>query len=81
MDDLPGIPDGILGNGKGQYWLTLVTPHHSTTFDSLLTHIPSCGRSSSACPPPLRPKDQDFAYVMEVDGSGKPLADPPGFLP
>jgi sugar lactone lactonase YvrE len=72
IDDLPGIPDGILGNGKGQYWLTLVTPR-STTFDSLLAH-PLLRKMFLRLPASLRPKDQDFAYVMEVDGDGKVLA-------
>ena len=25
-DNLPGFPDGIMGNGEGNYWVTLVHP-------------------------------------------------------
>jgi sugar lactone lactonase YvrE len=71
IDDLPGIPDGILGNGKGQYWITLVTPR-SPTFDFLMSH-PLLRKMYLRLPPSLRPKDKDYAYVMETDGDGKVL--------
>jgi sugar lactone lactonase YvrE len=71
IDDLPGVPDGILGNGKGQYWITLVTPR-DPTFDFLTDH-PFLRKMFLRLPASLRPVQKNFAYVMETDGDGKVL--------
>jgi sugar lactone lactonase YvrE len=71
IDDLPGVPDGILGNGKGHYWLTIVTPR-DPTFDFLMSHA-LLRKMFLRLPASLRPAQKDFAYVMEIDGDGKVL--------
>jgi sugar lactone lactonase YvrE len=71
VDDLPGIPDGILGNGKGQYWITLVSPR-DPNFDWLMAH-PFLRKAYLRLPGFLRTQPKDFAYVLETDANGKVL--------
>src|SRR6185312_12170676 len=68
-DNLPGVPDGILGDGHGGYWVTLVTPR-DPTFDWLLAH-PQLRKVYLKLPGFLHPKQKDYAYVAKLDGDGK----------
>jgi sugar lactone lactonase YvrE len=71
VDDLPGIPDGILENAQGDFWITLVTPR-DTTFDFLMAH-PFLRKVYLRLPASLRSKSQNFACVVETDHEGKVL--------
>ncbi|HVW20571.1 MAG TPA: SMP-30/gluconolactonase/LRE family protein [Opitutaceae bacterium] len=68
-DNLPGIPDGILGNGRGEYWVTLVTPRDAT-LDWLFSH-PTLRQAYLKLPAALRSVPKDYAYVAKLDGDGK----------
>ncbi|HEX3728458.1 MAG TPA: SMP-30/gluconolactonase/LRE family protein [Opitutaceae bacterium] len=68
-DNLPGIPDGILGNGRGEYWVTLVTPRDGT-FDWLLAH-PTLRKVYLKLPGSLRAKQRDYAYVLKLNADGQ----------
>ncbi|HEY3754808.1 MAG TPA: SMP-30/gluconolactonase/LRE family protein [Opitutaceae bacterium] len=66
--DLPGIPDGILENGQGDYWVTLVSPR-DPLFDWLMDH-PFLRKAYLRLPGFMRPAQKEFAYVLELDANG-----------
>lgn len=68
-DNLPGIPDGILGNGKGQYWVTLVSPRNAG-LDALMAH-PFWRKVYLKLPASARGTPKEVAYVAELDADGK----------
>lgn len=70
-DDLPGVPDGVLENAAGQFWVTLVTPR-DPVFDWLLGH-PFLRRVYLRLPGWARAAPRNYGYVIEFDRSGRAI--------
>jgi len=79
VDNLPGFPDNISLNKKGNFWLALFTIRNEAA-DKL---HPSPFRKTllSKVPPALWPKPNSYGLVVEVDAQGniiQSLHDPTG---
>ena len=68
IDNLPGFPDGISSNGKGQFWLALVTPRDAV-FDKILP-LPFVRKIVFRLPKFLQPAPKRYSFVLELDSSG-----------
>ena len=69
IDNLPGFPDGISSNGKGKFWLALVTPRQPL-FDRLLPH-PFLRKVVYRLPKALQPAPQRYSFVLALDAQGR----------
>lgn len=79
IDALPGVPDGILGDGHGGYWIAMPTPRPDN-LDTMLPH-PWLRRIIARLPEALHPKPAHMAFAIEVDADGRvrhALQDPQG---
>jgi sugar lactone lactonase YvrE len=79
VENLPGIPDGILSNGRDVFWLALASPRDAT-LDGLLPS-PFMRRVVSRLPPALRPGPTSYGFVLGLDANGRVvhnLQDPTG---
>jgi len=79
LDGLPGFPDGILGDGEGTFWLTLVSPR-SALLDALHPH-PALKKALLRLPAAVRPGPKAYGAVVALDGEGRvlrTLQDPDG---
>lgn len=68
IDNLPGFPDGISSNGKGEFWLALVTPR-DTGLDKLLPH-PFLRKAVARLPKFLQPAPKRYSFVLGLDLNG-----------
>lgn len=68
IDNLPGFPDGLSSNGKGRFWLALVTPRDAT-LDKLLPH-PSLRKIVYRLPAFLQPAPKRYSFVLGLDANG-----------
>jgi len=68
IDNLPGFPDGISSNGKGKFWLALVTPRDAI-FDKLLPH-PFLRKIVFRLPKFLQPAPKRYSFVLGLDSTG-----------
>jgi sugar lactone lactonase YvrE len=69
IDNLPGFPDGISSNGKGKFWLALVTPRDQT-LDRLLPH-PFLRKVVMRLPKFLQPAPKRYSFVLGLDLQGQ----------
>ena len=69
IDNLPGFPDGITSNGKGKFWLALVTPRDKT-LDKLLPR-PFLRKVVTRLPKFLQPAPKRYSFVLGVDLNGQ----------
>ena len=69
IDNLPGFPDGISSNGRGKYWLALVTPRDSV-FDKVLPH-PFLRKIIFRLPKFLQPAPRRYSFVLGLDANGQ----------
>jgi sugar lactone lactonase YvrE len=68
IDNLPGFPDGISSNGKGEFWLALVTPRDAV-LDKLLPH-PFLRKAVARLPKLLQPAPKRYSFVLGLDVNG-----------
>ncbi|MFN2529937.1 MAG: SMP-30/gluconolactonase/LRE family protein [Pyrinomonadaceae bacterium] len=68
IDNLPGFPDGISSNGKGKFWLALVTPRDAV-FDRVLPH-PFLRKIIFRLPKALQPAPKRYSFVLGLDSTG-----------
>lgn len=79
IDNLPGMPDGVLANGQGTFWLTLATPRLAD-LDQVLPH-PWLRSIVARLPKSFSPRPKPFGFVLGLDARGKVthnLQDPQG---
>jgi sugar lactone lactonase YvrE len=79
IDNLPGFPDGISSDGRGTYWLALVSPR-DRAIDFLLPR-PSARKLVARLPRKLQPGPKRYSFVLGLDGDGNVvhnLQDPNG---
>ncbi len=79
IDNLPGFPDGISSDGRGTFWLALVSPR-SAMVDYLLPR-PLVRKWISLLPRTLQPGPKRYSMVLGLDGDGNVihnLQDPRG---
>lgn len=69
IDNLPGFPDGITSNGKGKFWLALVTPRDKT-LDKLLPQ-PFLRKVVMRLPKFLQPAPKRYSFVLGLDLNGQ----------
>ena len=69
IDNLPGFPDGITSNGKGKFWLALVTPRDET-LDKLLPQ-PFLRKVVMRLPKFLQPAPKRYSFVLGLDLNGQ----------
>jgi len=69
INNLPGFPDGISSNGKGTFWLALVTPRDSV-FDKVLPH-PFLRKVIFRLPKFLQPAPKRYSFVLGLDKDGR----------
>jgi len=69
ISNLPGFPDGISSNGKGKFWLTLVTPRDAL-FDKVLPR-PFLRKVIFRLPRFLQPAPKRYSFVLGLDGDGR----------
>ena len=70
IDNLPGFPDGISSNGKGKFWLSLVTPRDEMLDTKLLPH-PFLRKVVVRLPGFLHPAPKRYSFVLGLDENGK----------
>ena len=70
IDNLPGFPDGISSNGKGKFWLALVTPRDELLDTKLLPH-PFLRKVVVRLPSFLHPAPKRYSFVLGLDKNGK----------
>jgi sugar lactone lactonase YvrE len=69
IDNLPGFPDGISSNGKGKFWLALVTPRDAM-LDKMLPR-PFLRKMVARMPKILQPAPKRYSFVLGLDVNGK----------
>jgi sugar lactone lactonase YvrE len=69
IDNLPGFPDGISSNGKGTFWLALVSPRKPDV-DALLER-PFLRKLIMRLPKAMIPAAENYGFVLGLDGSGR----------
>lgn len=79
IDNLPGFPDGISSDGRGVFWLALVSPRNPL-IDFLMPH-PLMRKILARLPQRLQPGPKRYSFVLGLDRSGRVihnLQDPSG---
>jgi sugar lactone lactonase YvrE len=69
INNLPGFPDGISSNGKGEFWLALVAPR-DVVLDKLLPH-PFLRKAVARLPRQLQPAPRRYSFVLGLDVNGR----------
>jgi sugar lactone lactonase YvrE len=72
IDNLPGFPDGISSNGRGTFWLALVTPRDKT-LDNILSR-PFLRKVVLRLPGFLQPAPKRYSFVLGLDANGRVTA-------
>lgn len=78
-DNLPGVPDGVLSNGRDTFWVSLPTPRLAD-LDRLLPY-PALRKIVARLPKAVQPKPKLMGFVLGLDMAGKAvrnLQDPAG---
>ncbi|MEE4247759.1 MAG: SMP-30/gluconolactonase/LRE family protein, partial [Kangiellaceae bacterium] len=68
IDNLPGIPDGISGNGDGTFWLALYSPRNALL--DFLSPYPFIRKMTMRLPQFVQPKPEPYAFVLGLDEDG-----------
>lgn len=79
IDNLPGFPDNISSNGKGDFWLALFTVRNPT-MDKLHPY-PFLKKQLSKLPKAVWPKPEPYGFVLQLDENAqvvRSLQDPTG---
>ncbi len=79
IDNLPGFPDNISANERGEFWLALVTPRNGL-LDWLLPR-PFLRKIILRLPAFMQPAPKRHGFIIELDSSGRvtrTLQDPSG---
>jgi sugar lactone lactonase YvrE len=79
VENLPGIPDGILSNGKDLFWLAIASPRDAG-LDRMMPY-PFARKIGARLPAALLPKPKKYGFVLGLDASGRVvhnLQDPTG---
>ncbi len=82
IDNLPGFPDNLNTGQNGRYWLGLTSPR-AEALDNL-AQKPFIRKIVQRLPASLRPKAQNYGFVIAIDTDGQVLAqfqDPAGAYP
>lgn len=69
IDNLPGFPDGISSNGRGLFWLPLVSPRRRE-LDFLMAR-PFLRRVILRLPEALMPAPGRYGFVLGLDANGR----------
>lgn len=79
IDNLPGFPDGVSGNGQGIFWVALPSPRKADV--DRMHGMPWLKNTVAKLPDWMRPKAVEYGLVLALDESGTILAsyhDPAG---
>lgn len=68
-DNLPGLPDGITGDGRGRFWLALFSPRNAQ-IDSMADK-PWMRKLAFRLPAAVQPKPVHHAFVLALDSEGR----------
>jgi hypothetical protein len=67
---LPGFPDGVSSNGRGTFWLALVSPRKPDVDDILLPN-PFLRKIVVRLPEALLPAAENYGFVLGLDMEGR----------
>jgi|TARA_Y100000310_G_scaffold88474_1_gene85447 sugar lactone lactonase YvrE len=79
-DNLPGYPDGIMADGKGNFWLAIVSPRNRTV-DEVYHPRVWIKKLLMRLPDWLRPGAEAYGFVLKLNHNGEiveSLHDPSG---
>jgi sugar lactone lactonase YvrE len=79
IENLPGFPDNISSNGKGKFWLALITVRNSML--DFMHQYPRIKSIVSKLPVSLWSKSRKYGFIVALDENGKiteTLQDPTG---
>jgi len=79
IDNLPGFPDNLHGNGKGLFWLALSSTRKSIVDNT--AEMPFIRKILYRLPDAIQPKPERHGVVLALDGDGNVvhnLQDPTG---
>ncbi|MCP5161189.1 MAG: SMP-30/gluconolactonase/LRE family protein [Hahellaceae bacterium] len=79
LDNLPGFPDGIASDGRGNFWLALVSPRNASL--DRAHHHPMFKNWVASLPESIQPKPAHYGLVARLDEQGnvqESLHDPQG---
>jgi sugar lactone lactonase YvrE len=82
IDNLPGFPDNLNKGQDGRYWIGLTSPR-SEALDKMSAK-PFLRKIVQRLPASMRPKAQNYGFVLAIDYNGKVLMqyqDPSGSYP
>ncbi|PHR94274.1 MAG: strictosidine synthase [Robiginitomaculum sp.] len=82
VENLPGFPDNLNRGQDGRYWIGLTSPR-SEALDKLAGK-PFLRKIVQRLPASMRPKGQNYGFILAIDYNGKLLAqyqDPSGSYP
>ena len=70
IDNLPGFPDGISSNGKGTFWLPLVSPRLADV-DNIMLPRPFLRKIIMRLPESMLPAAENYGFVLGIDLEGR----------
>ncbi len=79
IENLPGFPDNINGNGDGTFWFGMVSPRSRAV--DILSNMPYFRKIVQRLPASIRPQPTRYGFVVRIDGAGnilETLQDPSG---
>jgi sugar lactone lactonase YvrE len=79
IDNLPGFPDGVSGNGQGTFWVALPSPRKADV--DAMHGKPWLKNAVAKLPKWMRPKAVEYGLVLALNEQGRILAsyhDPEG---
>ena len=79
IDNLPGFPDGVSGNGAGTFWVALPSPRKEDV--DTMHASPRVKNAVAKLPTWMRPKAIEYGMVLALDEHGNIIAsyqDPDG---
>tara|TARA_B100000315_G_C14595953_1_gene599338 strand:- start:16409 stop:17509 length:1101 start_codon:yes stop_codon:yes gene_type:complete len=68
--NLPGYPDGIMGDGKGNYWMALFSPRKPIV-DKLYSPRVWLKKILLRIPEWARPKPENYGLIVLIDSNGE----------
>lgn len=70
IDNLPGFPDGISSNGRGTFWLPLVSPRLADV-DNIMLPRPFLRKITMRLPESMLPVAENYGFVLGIDLEGR----------